>query len=185
MASSAKPETLALQRLYQWEKSAPDKLVFTQPMGGGVIKEYTWKQAADEVRRMAAYLKSLNLEPGTRIALLAKNTAHWMMADWAIWMAGHVSVPLYPTLAANTVRQILEHSESQLLFVGKLDVWDEMKPGVPAGMPMITLPLAPSVPGAKSWDEIVAATAPLAGSPVRGADELCTLIYTSGTTGMY
>ena len=165
MASSAKPETLALQRLYQWEKSAPDKLVFTQPMGGGVVKEYTWKQAADEVRRMAAYLKSLNLEPGTRIALLAKNTAHWMMADWAIWMAGHVSVPLYPTLAANTVRQILEHSESQLLFVGKLDVWDEMKPGVPAGMPMITLPLAPSVPGAKSWDEIVAATAPLAGSP--------------------
>ena len=184
MASSAKPETLALQRLYQWEKSAPDKLVFTQPMGGGVVKEYTWKQAADEVRRMAAYLKSLNLEPGTRIALLAKNTAHWMMADWAIWMAGHVSVPLYPTLAANTVRQILEHSESQLLFVGKLDVWDEMKPGVPAGMPMITLPLAPKVDGAKTWDAIIAATAPLTDSPVRGADELCTLIYTSGTTGM-
>ena len=71
MASSAKPETLALQRLYQWEKSAPDKLVFTQPMGGGVVKEYTWKQALAEVRRMAAYLKSLNLEPGTRIAPLA------------------------------------------------------------------------------------------------------------------
>jgi long-chain acyl-CoA synthetase len=34
-----------------------------------------------------------------------------MMADWAIWMAGHVSVPLYPTLAANTIRQILDHSE--------------------------------------------------------------------------
>jgi long-chain acyl-CoA synthetase len=183
MASSALPETLALQRLYQWEKSAPDKTVFTQPMGGGVVKEWTWKQAADEVRRMAAYLKSLNFEPGTKIALLAKNTAHWMMADWAIWMAGHVSVPLYPTLAASTVRQILEHSESKLLFVGKLDVWDEMKPGVPAGMPMITLPLAPRVEGAKTWDEIIAKTAPMAGSPVRGADELATLIYTSGTTG--
>ena len=184
MASSATPETLALQRLYHWEKTAPDKIVFTQPMGGGVVKEYTWKQAMDEVRRMAAYLRSLNFEPGTRIALLAKNTAHWMMADWAIWMAGHVSVPLYPTLAANTVRQILEHSESQLLFVGKLDVWEEMKPGVPAGLPMITLPLAPKVEGAGTWDEIVARTAPMTDSPVRGADELCTLIYTSGTTGM-
>ena len=46
------------------------------------------------------------------------------MADFAIWMAGHVSVPLYPTLAAGTIRQILEHSESKLLFVGKLDGWD-------------------------------------------------------------
>jgi long-chain acyl-CoA synthetase len=183
MASSALPETLALQRLYHWEKTAPGKLVFTQPMGGGVVKEYTWKQAMDEVRRMAAYLKSLNYEPGTRIALLAKNTAHWMLADWAIWMAGHVSVPLYPTLAANTVRQILEHSESKLLFVGKLDVWEEMKPGVPDGLPMITLPLAPKVAGAKTWDEIIAKTAPMTDSPVRGADELCTLIYTSGTTG--
>jgi long-chain acyl-CoA synthetase len=99
-------------------------------------------------------------------------------------MAGHVSVPLYPTLAAGTVRQILEHSESKLLFVGKLDVWDEMKPGVPEGLPMITLPLAPAVPGAKTWDEIIAKTAPLTDSPVRGADELSTLIYTSGTTGM-
>jgi len=184
MASSARPETLALQRLYHWEKTTPDKTVFTQPMGGGVVKDYSWKQALDEVRRMAAYLKSLNLEPGTKIALLAKNTAQWMMADWAIWMAGHVSVPLYPTLAANTVRQILEHSESKLLFVGKLDVWAEMQPGVPAGMPMITLPLAPSVPGAKTWDEIIAKTAPMTESPVRPADDLATLIYTSGTTGL-
>ena len=184
MASTARPETLALQRMYQWEKTTPDKTVFTQPMGGGQVREWTWKQAMDEVRRMAAYLKGLNLEPGSRIAMLAKNTAHWMMADWAIWMAGHVSVPLYPTLAAGTVRQILEHSESKLLFVGKLDVWDDMKAGVPEGLPMVTLPLAPWVDGARGWEEIIGKTAPLAGSPVRPADELCTLIYTSGTTGM-
>jgi long-chain acyl-CoA synthetase len=182
MATSVSPDTLALQRLYHWEKTAPDRLVFTQPIGGGAVKEYTWKQALDETRRMAAYLKAQNFEPGTRIALLAKNTAHWMLADWAIWMSGHVSVPLYPTLAAGTVRQILEHSESKLLFVGKLDGWDEMKAGVPDGLPMITLPLAPKV-ACPSWDSIIAKTAPMAESPVRPADELCTLIYTSGTTG--
>ena len=183
MATSITPETLALQRLYHWEKTSPDKTVFTQPMGGGVVKEWSWKQAVDETRRMAAHLKSLNFEPGSKIATLAKNTAHWMMADWAIWMAGHVSVPLYPTLAAGTVRHILEHSESKLLFIGKLDVWSEMQPGVPAALPLITLPLAPKVDGAKSWDEIVAKGAPMTSSPLRGADELATLIYTSGTTG--
>jgi long-chain acyl-CoA synthetase len=184
MTSSAFPESLALQRMYQWEKTTPDKTVFTQPMGAGVVREWTWKQALDEVRRMAAYLKGLDLEPGSRIALLSKNTAHWMMADWAIWMAGHVSVPLYPTLAASTVRQILEHSESKLLFVGKLDMWPEMRPGVPEGLPMIALPLAPEMDGAKRWDDLIASTVPLAGSPVRPADDLCTLIYTSGTTGV-
>ena len=37
-----------------------------------------------------------------------------------------------PTLAADTIRQILTHSESRLVFVGKLDVWPDMEPGVPA-----------------------------------------------------
>ena len=81
--------------------------------------------------------------PGSRIGILGKNSAGWIMADLAIWMAGYVSVPLYPTLAADTVRQILEHSEARLLFVGKLDGWAGMKPGIPAGLNCISLPLAP------------------------------------------
>ena len=184
-------DALALQRLYHWEKTTPDRLVFTQPYegaakGAGQVRTWTWKQALDETRRMAAHLKGLNLPKGSHIALISKNTAHWLMTDWAIWMAGHVSVPLYPTLAADTIRQILEHSEAKLLFVGKLDGWDGMKSGVPQGLPSITHPLAPrnAMPGAPAWDDIVAQTAPLTDSPVRPADEMCTIMYTSGTTGM-
>ena len=127
------PEQLALQRLYHWEKTAPGQVILTQPQGGGAIRDFTWGEAIGEVRRMAAHLRSLGFPPGSRIAILSKNCAHWLLADFAIWMAGHVSVPLYPTLAAGTIRQILEHSESKLLFVGKLDGWEAMRPGVPAG----------------------------------------------------
>jgi long-chain acyl-CoA synthetase len=105
------------------------------------------------------------------------------MCDFAIWMAGFVSVPLYPTLAAGTIRQILEHSESKLLFIGKLDGWSAMQPGVPTGLPRIVTPLAPAVEGAPHWDDIVKATAPLPGHPVRDGSELATIMYTSGTTG--
>jgi long-chain acyl-CoA synthetase len=189
--SQVEASALALQRLYHWEKTMPERVVFTQPYegaakGGGQVRTWTWKQAMDETRRMAAYLKSLGLPPKSNIALISKNTAHWLMTDWAIWMAGHVSVPLYPTLAAETIRQILEHSESKLLFVGKLDGWDGMKAGVPKGLPCITHPLAPknAVPGAPSWDDLIKKHAPMAESPVRPADELCTIMYTSGTTGM-
>jgi long-chain acyl-CoA synthetase len=189
--TTVSPESLALQRLYHWEKTAPERVVFTQPYegaakGGGQVRTWTWKQALDETRRMAAYLKSLNLPAGSHIALISKNTAHWLMTDWAIWMAGHVSVPLYPTLASETIRQILEHSEAKLLFVGKLDGWDGMKAGVPKGLACITHPLAPAnaVPGAPAWDDLIKKHAPLADSPVRPADEMCTIMYTSGTTGM-
>ena len=176
------PDKLALQRLYAWEKSSPDHVILTQPMGGGVVVDFTWAQAMDQTRRMAAHLRTL-IRPGDNVALMSKNTAWWLMADWAIWMAGGVSVPLYPTLAADTVRQILSHSGAKLLFVGKLDGWDAMKAGVPAGLACIRMPLAPAL-DAPTWEDIIDATAPLPGEPVRDGDELCTIMYTSGTTGM-
>jgi long-chain acyl-CoA synthetase len=185
MSSPVSADALALQRLYHWEKTAASRVAFTQPTGGGAVRDYTWGQVMGEVRRMATHLQSVGLQPGDKVALLAKNTAHWMMSDWAIWLAGCVSVPLYPTLAPTTIRQILEHSEAKLLFVGKLDGWKGMKPGIPVGLPCISLPLAPddarnAYPG---WDELIAKAQPLQGSPVRPADELATIMYTSGTTG--
>jgi long-chain acyl-CoA synthetase len=176
-------EALALQRLYHWERTAPERVALTQPVGGGNVKEFTWRDVMDQTRRMAAHLQGLGYEPGARIGILAKNAAHWMMADFAIWMAGYVSVPLYPTLAAGTIRQILEHSEARLLFVGKLDGWDEMKPGVPPGLPCIRLPMSAASDG-PSWDEIIARVQPMQGEPVRDGTELATIMYTSGTTGI-
>jgi long-chain acyl-CoA synthetase len=183
MKDTVASEALALQRLYHWETTCPEKVALTQPMGGGQVRDYTWRQLMAESRRMASHLKSLGFQPGSHIALLAKNTAHWLMADFAIWMAGYVSVPLYPTLAASTVRQILEHSEARLVFIGKLDSWDEMRAGIPQDLPRISLPLSPAV-DCPTWDSIVAATPPLPGTPVRDGDELATIIYTSGTTGV-
>ena len=184
------PSKLALQRLYHWEQTAPSRLVLTQPMGkdaGGTVATFTWAQVLDGARRMAAHLQSQGLKPGDRVALISKNTAWWLMADFSIWLAGGVSVPLYPTLAAETIRQILAHSEARWLFIGKLDGWAGMKPGVPAGLPCIRLPLAPAMAempaGTEDWDAITARTKPLAGNPVRDGDELATIMYTSGTTG--
>lgn len=180
------PELLALQRLYHWEKSNPGRVTLTQPLGGGAVQEFTWAEIADQVRRMATYLQSQGWAPGSKVAILSKNCAWWMMSDLAIWMAGHVSVPLYPTLAAETVRQILTHSEAKACFIGKLDGWEGMKPGVPAGLPCISYALSPldAIQAYEGWDAICGRHQPLQGEPTRGADELATLIYTSGTTGM-
>lgn len=160
-------------------------LWFTQPMGGGVVKTFTFAQAVDQARRMAAYLKSLGLPPGSRVAIFSKNTAWWLLSDLAIWMAGHVSVPIYPTLTAQSIKTILQHSEAKLIFVGKLDGYDAMAPGLELeGLQRIALPLAPkNVADAKQWDELVAQTPPLQGRIAREPKDLATIVYTSGSTG--
>jgi len=168
---------------YRWEKTKADEKYLYQPIDGEWTT-YTWKEAGDQVRRMAAYLKAQGWEPGSRIALVSKNCAHWLMADMAILMAGYVSVPIYPNVNAETVSYILEHSEAKLLFVGKLDEpnWAVMKNGVPEGFNCITFPRL-GQPGFPIWDEVIEDVAPLEGEPDRPIDDMATIIYTSGTTG--
>ena len=47
------PDELPLQRAYRWEKERANHVFLTQPMGGSVVKDWTWAQAMDETRRMA------------------------------------------------------------------------------------------------------------------------------------
>ncbi|KAA1173845.1 AMP-binding protein [Marinobacter salinexigens] len=173
---------LPLEMVYHWEKNKANALYMTQPIGDGNVVEYTWGRAVDEARRMAAYLKSLNLPEKSRIGLISKNCAQWIMTDWAIWMAGHISVPLYPTLNADTVNYILDHAGCEVLFVGKLDDWDMMKPGVPESVRCISYPLSPPN-DFETWDDIVGKFPPLEGETRRDPDELATIVYTSGSTG--
>ncbi len=173
---------LPLDMVYHWEKAKSNSVYMTQPIGGGKTVDYTWGRAVDEARRMASYLKSLNLPEKSRIGLISKNCAHWIMTDWAIWMAGHISVPLYPTLNADTVNYILNHAECEVVFVGKLDDWDMMKPGVPESVRCISFPLSPPN-DFETWDDIVAKYPPLEENVQRDANELATIVYTSGSTG--
>jgi long-chain acyl-CoA synthetase len=173
---------LALDCVYRWERERADRVFLTQPFGGGLVRQWTWAQAVGEARRMAAYLKAQNWEPGTRIAILSKNCAWWIMADLAVWMAGHVSVPIYPSLRPQSIRQILEHSEARACFLGSTDEREAGGPGTLPGITWIVFPNS-TEDGDVSWESVVEANTPIAGFPVRGADDLATIIYTSGTTG--
>jgi long-chain acyl-CoA synthetase len=176
-------EDLPLSRLYRWERERAERVFLTQPFGGGKVRHWTWAQTADEVRRMAAYLKARDWEPGSCVAILSRNCAWWIMADLAIWMAGYVSVPIYPSLNCRTARYILEHSEAKGCFLGVTDDKEMATCGLPQDVHCIQLPTAPAT-GHAVWDAVVAATPPLSDSPKRALNDLATIIYTSGTTGI-
>ena len=175
------PRTI-LDHVFDHEAAQPELVWMTQPLGGGRVRDVTWGEGLDEARRVATYLRSLNLPPGARIAMLAKNSAHFILAELAIWMAGGTTVAIFPTESAENIRFVLDHCEASLLIVGKLDAWERQQGGVPAGLPCIALPLSPAG-GMPGWDEIVSAHEPLAGRPQRASDELAMLLYTSGSTG--
>ena len=175
-------DELPLQCMYRWERERAERIFLTQPFGGGNVRDWTWSQAANEVRRMAAYLKSQGWGPGARVAILSRNCAWWVLADLAIWMAGYVTVPVYPSLKPQSVRQILEHSGARCCFVGPTDEKESASSGIPPGVLCIRFPNV-SANGDQSWQTVLEAIGPLEDNPTRPASDLATIIYTSGTTG--
>ncbi len=177
------PQDMPLQSLFRWERERANDIYLTQPRGGGVVEDITWSQAGDQVRRTASWLKAQGWPAGSRVAILGKNSAHWILADLAIWMAGYVSVPIYPTFNAEALAYILQHSDAQALFVGKMDDIAALQSGVPAELPLVALPLAPAIK-ALQWDALQKNNSPLLGNPIHELSSICTIIYTSGTTGV-
>ena len=171
-----------LDYVFEHERNRRDAIWLTQPMGDGAVCRLTWGEAVDQARRVAGYLRGLDLPRPSQIALFAKNNAWWFITDLAIAMAGHVSVPLYATLTPGSIRQVLEHSEAKLIIIGKLDGFTAMESGIPPTMPRILMPLAPATTGT-TWAEILASTPPISDG-ARALDDLATIIYTSGSTGV-
>ena len=175
--------TLA-QGLLEWANETPDRLYMVQPRAGRCT-EYTWADAADQAGRMAAHLQQRDLPAGSRVAILSKNCAHFVLADAAICMAGHVSVPIYPSLRADSMGYILDHSETAVMFLGEVDDWAGLREGLPTTLPVIAFPEVPteSRPDhAVDWNDALASTAMRVPAEVQ-PDALCRLVYTSGSTG--
>jgi len=171
-----------LDYLYHWEKTRPDQVYLKQPFGDSTI-DTTWGETADQVRRLAKFIRSQNLPEKSNIGIVSKNCAEWLISDLAIMMSGHVSVPFYPTLTSDQINQVLTHSGCNWLFVGKLDDWEAMKPGISKDINCISFPRYNPDKGHHQWDTILKETERLEENYYPSLDDLLTIIYTSGTTG--
>lgn len=182
---SQKSMAMPLKQLFDHAAMSPGSPFMVKLSGGKIAQTYTWAEAADEVCRCAGYLKSLDLPAKSRIAILAKNSPHWVIADLAIWMAGHISVPVYPTISIELIKYTLEHCKAELLFVGKTEGWENAQDALLASIKVVALPEGPSLDGVTTW-ETVQSNAPLSveDSAKVDASDVATIIYTSGTTGL-
>jgi long-chain acyl-CoA synthetase len=176
---------LPLQRIYASESHRPTQPFLTQPRDRST-QTWTWAEAMHEARRIAAWLVAQNFPAASRVVILSRNCAWWIMADFAIWMAGHISVPLYASLRKESIGSLFEHCEPAVCFLGDID---EPPPSGLASLQsvrFVTLPTcrpAHQPPSAERWNDLVSTHDALSGQRTRDANEVATIIYTSGTTG--
>jgi len=169
-----------LQAFVHWEQTAPDK-DFLRQYFNGKLEILTFRESGDQIRRIAKAITDKNLPPKSNVALLSKNCAHWIMADLAIMMSGHVSVPIYPTLHEESIKLILDHSDSKLLFVGKLDSYESQKNAF-GNIPVISVEKY-GISGSETWESLVERNPPMQNIKYNEPTDLISIIYTSGTTG--
>lgn len=170
---------------YENEAKLKDKPFLKQPFGDK-WEVTTWAEAGQMARKLATGLQSLGLREKAHIGIVSKNCREWVIADLAIMMAGYVSVPFYATLTSDQINEVLRLGDVDALFVGKLEVWEEMKNGIPAEMPVIRFPHYEGnskVERGHDWQEFMNAHEPITGNPSPDYDDTWTIVFTSGTTG--
>lgn len=170
-----------IENFYYWESQTPHNIYLRQPFQNH-FQDYTFSDAGNQARRMAAVLLSLKLPAKSNIGILSKNSAHWIISDLAIAMAGHISVPFYPTLTSGQLNQVLVHSDCKVLFVGKLDSWEHINSSIPQNIYCISFPQSP-VSGYDNWDDLIKQHEPVSENVRPEPEDIATIIYTSGTTG--
>lgn len=170
-----------LECFYRWEQETPDQVFLRQPQNLQ-WREYRWREVADRVRRLAAFISAQGYPAGSRICIFSSNSADWLVVDLAIMLSGHISVPLYPGQDLKSANYILEHSESRMIFLGAVDQADHIAAELPGDIPRVAM-LGCQSPCDYRLEAVIAEHDPFAASPLPDPGATFTIVYTSGTTG--
>ena len=156
----------------------------------------SWRQLGDIVREVALGLLTLGRAKGEAVALLSASRAEWVQADFAIFSAGCVAIPVYPSYTPEQLAYIVNDSGARTLIVedpaqlakalearGKMESLEHM---------VVIQGYEGREPSVFTWEELrrmgrdnqerlksvladrVASTHP---------EDVATIVYTSGTTG--
>ena len=89
----------------------------------GVTLQY--KDVARKIAKFHIVLESAGIQPGDKIAVCGRNSAHWAVAFLATVTYGAVIVPILHEFKADNIHNIVNHSEAKLLFVGD-QAWENL-----------------------------------------------------------
>lgn len=89
----------------------------------GITLQY--RDVARKIEKIHILLENAGIEKGDKIAICGRNSAHWTVTYLAVITYGAVVVPILHEFKADQVHNIVNHSESRLLFVGD-QIWENL-----------------------------------------------------------
>lgn len=162
----------------------PQHVALRRRVGGRWV-DVTSRQFADEVTAVTKGLIASGVAAGDRVAVMSKTRYEWTVADFAIFAAGAVVVPIYETSSAEQIEWILSDSGARAIFAETSEhvaTVESVRPNAPELVHVWSF-------DDQAIDTLTAAGAELGDDAVtarRSAvtlDDLASIIYTSGTTG--
>ncbi|MGL4830767.1 MAG: AMP-binding protein [Vibrio sp.] len=172
------------EMLLRWAQERPNEVYLKQIINRQFV-EFTYAEVADHALRLVSALRALGAVPGDRIALISKNCAEWFICDLAMMLGDYISVPIFPTAGSETIDYCLEHSESKILIVGKLDD-NKATAHVLAersNLISISLPYPSAAKCQYEFQTLIKQHQPSEERPIHFDDKLMSIVYTSGTSG--
>lgn len=140
-------------------------------------KEYTYKSFKQSCDNLSKRLTQFGIGASDKVAIFAQNMPEWSIAFFSIVPFGRIAIPILPESSANEVTNILNHSESKVLFVSKKllpNVSQESLDKLTLVIDIETFEEIKKDDSKFTCDGKVAMPMP---------DDIATIIYTSGTTG--
>ena len=168
--------------VYSRAAADPDEVMLRRRDGGG-WQDITAEQFRSQVAGLAKGLIAAGIQPGDRVALMSRTRYEWTLADYAIWSAGAVTVPVYETSSAEQVEWIVSDSGARAA-IAETDQHAEIIAGLRDRLAGLS-----QVWRISGLDELAATGADVTDDQLRQhrtsrrASDLATIIYTSGTTG--
>jgi len=140
-------------------------------------KEYTYKSFKQSCDNLSKRLTQFGIGASDKVAIFAQNMPEWSIAFFSIVPFGRIAIPILPESSANEVTNILNHSESKVLFVSKKllpNVSQESLDKLTLVIDIETFEEIKKDDSKFTCDGKVAMPMP---------EDIATIIYTSGTTG--
>lgn len=145
-------------------------------------RSYTYRQFNNEVNKLANGLLQQGVKKGEKLALMMKNSDHFVFTFFAAAKVGAVAVPINFRLTASEVHYILDQSDTALVVCDKEfeQIIAEAKQGT--GIRLVITVGEPGITGYYSYESILSDNSNEPDVQVSEQDDL-EILYTSGTTG--
>ena len=165
-----------ITKLYDYATTVYAKKQYTQwydTKEGG----YTFASFKNRCDALSKTLTQYGIGVGDKVAIFSQSMPNWSVAFFATVSFGRISIPILPDSSENEVTNIINHSESKVIFVSKRlaskvsqDVMDKMT----LVIDLDTLEIIKEDEEKFTCDGRTATPTP---------EDIATIIYTSGTTG--